>query len=87
MSRHAIPGKNPAHDVVVGWDPPLQTYFCIILDPSKDEDDGGYTVLWVGADRPREVVTAVELQDKVRGFAIIPQDVFAQLMADRRDNK
>ena len=27
MSRHSIPSKDPNHTVVVGWDPPLQTFF------------------------------------------------------------
>lgn len=83
MSRHTIPGKNPNHKVAVGWDPPLQTYFCIILDPTKDEDDKGYTVLWVGADRPRQVDRVYDLRAAIAPYATIPEDVIRQLVVDR----
>lgn len=83
MSRHTIPGKNPSHDVVVGWDPPLQTYFAIILDPTKDEEDKGYTVLWVGADRPMEIDRVSNLVAAISRYAIVPKDIVRQLVIDR----
>lgn len=83
MSRHSIPGRNPDHDVVVGWDPPLQTYFAIILDPTLDEDDDAYTVLWVGADRFGEIDRVHDLRTKVEPYATIPEDVIRQLVVDR----
>jgi hypothetical protein len=27
MSRHEIPARNPGHKIIVGWDPPMQTFF------------------------------------------------------------
>lgn len=40
MSRHIIPGKNDNHQVVVGWDAPMGTFFGQVFDKNAhDEDD------------------------------------------------
>jgi hypothetical protein len=36
MSRHRIAEKPK--EIVVGWDPPLQTFFLQIFDPAMDEE-------------------------------------------------
>lgn len=38
MSRVKLQPKNPEHDVVVGLDPPLSTFF-ITVTVKQDEDD------------------------------------------------
>ena len=83
MSRHDIPGLNPNHCVTIGWDPPLQTYFAIVLDPTKDDETDGYTVLWLGADRFGEIDRVHDLADKLKPLAEIDQDVLRQLIIDR----
>ncbi len=83
MSRHSIPGRNADHDVVVGWDPPLQTYFAIVLDPTKDEEDAAYNPLWLGADRFAEIDRVHDLQERLRPFADIEPAVMRQLIIDR----
>jgi hypothetical protein len=55
LSRHRIPGLNAKHEVWVGWDRPLGSFFGQVYDPGRDEDD---TIIhWVGAVPPwlREV--------------------------------
>lgn len=83
MSRHTIPGINPDHDVVVGWDPPLQTYFAIVIDPTKDEEDEAYNPLWLGADRYEEIDRVYDLVEKVKPYANVPPEVRRQLVIDR----
>ncbi len=47
MSRHSI--RVAAGELVVGWDPPLSTYFGQLYDPTVDEDRN--PVVWVGLER------------------------------------
>jgi hypothetical protein len=56
MSRCRLSGEPL--EVVVGWDPPLQTFFLQILDPTKDEEDE--IIHWVGM-RPCELPTVADL--------------------------
>ncbi len=46
MSRHVLHG---ATELVVGWDPPLQSFFYQLHDYSDPEYEGS-PVLWSGAD-------------------------------------
>jgi len=39
MNRHEIPAKNPVHQVFVGWDHPLLTFFVQVYDRIKLDDD------------------------------------------------
>lgn len=45
MSRHETKGTDPAHYIIVGWDPPLATYFGQVHvrplhdDPDRSPDD------------------------------------------------
>lgn len=61
MSRHIIPnapGSPAVRETVVGWDPPLSTFFAMAFDGDEE-------VFWVGAD-PGEIPT-VHLLDKALG--------------------
>jgi hypothetical protein len=50
MSRHDLEpnGSYPDHSIVVGWDPPLGTFFAQVKDTTKDEDDEAYMPVWEG---------------------------------------
>ena len=50
MSRHELVPLDRAHQVVVGWDRPLHTFFAQVLDVAADEDGDTRTVLWVGGE-------------------------------------
>lgn len=52
MSRHGITLPNGA-ELVVGWDPPLRTYFAVVDDGIDDEPR-----LWIGTTR--EEITSVD---------------------------
>ncbi len=74
MSRHELVPLNPAHEVAVGWDRPLHTFFAQVLDVEADEDSDDRMILWIGADfgAVPDPATAV---DAVRPFAVIPADL------------
>lgn len=44
MSRHEIPLAG-GRELVVGWDPPLETYFAVLRTPEH-----AHPVLWVGTE-------------------------------------
>ena len=80
MSRHDLTPFDPAHEVVVGWDRPLDTFFAQVIDTTTDEDSDAREVLWIGTDfcevpDPAAVIAAVA------PFAAVPAD---QLTRDRR---
>ena len=56
MSRHRI-AERPS-EVIVGWDPPLQTFFLQVCDPEKDDE--GEVILWLGGISG-EIRTAADL--------------------------
>ena len=86
MSRQDLDPFNPAHEVVVGWDPPLRTFFAQVLDTAGDEEDGTYEVLWIGT-RFQEVLNPATIIAAVAPFAAVPADLFGQLARDRRTEK
>ena len=53
MSRRTILALDPKHEVIVGWDPPMTTFFGIVYDRSRDEHD--QIIEWVGAQQVSEV--------------------------------
>lgn len=81
MSRHVITGFNPTHQVIVGWDRPLQTFFGQVYDPSRDEDD--QIVHWVGADHPRQLQRVEDLAREMLRYAEIHPVMRARLNSDK----
>lgn len=82
MSRHDLIPFQPAHEVVVGWDPPLRTFFAQVLDTAAEERGDAYEVLWIGA-RFREVLDPAIVIVSVAPFAAVPADLLGQLARDR----
>jgi len=81
MSRYSIPATDPALICVVGYDPPLETYFAQVEDPN-DPDETTAIRLWLGC-APQALPTVAQLQEHLSGWAVMPQDVWAQLIADK----
>lgn len=52
MSRHQLDSFNPVHEVAIGWDPPMHTYFAQVLDTTASEESDAYEVLWIGHPLP-----------------------------------
>lgn len=83
MSRYRIPTQDPHQRCVVGYDPPLGTFFAQIEDVTIPIEDERRLVLWVGA-AVHEIVTVAALADALQGAAILPTEVQAQLAHDQR---
>ncbi len=82
MSRHDLTPFHPAHEVVVGWDPPTASFFAQVLDTAAEEGSDGYEVLWIGT-RFREVPDPATVIAAVAPFASVPADLLGQLARDR----
>ena len=84
MSRYILQSPNyPNHEIVVGWDAPLRTYFCIIQDLSieEDEEEIDPTILWVGTNYD-EIMTVEELRHQIAAYVTIPSEIVVQLRQD-----
>ena len=81
MSRHTIPGLIPGLTVIVGWDNPLATFFAQVMRDNADEDEDAL-LLWLGTE-PNEVLHAQDLIVPLTPYAVLTDDIIAQLRADR----
>ncbi len=79
MSLYGINDEDDEYDIVVGWDPPLQTYFARVEPPGDTEPED---VVFAIGRRAREVPTVVALKDALEGWATIPADVLEELYKD-----
>ena len=59
--------RNPNHEILVGWDPPLNTYFVHVIDTTKEEDDKKRDILWIGTS-PGEIHDVVKIANAVRPY-------------------
>jgi hypothetical protein len=80
MSRHQIPAKSQNHQVTVGWDNPMSTYFAIVTDETADEDDN--VLLWLGGI-DREYPRVEDMVKPLKPYADLTDDVIAILRNDR----
>ena len=83
MSRHDLIPFDPVHEVVVGWDPGLATFFAQVLDTAASEESDAYEVLWLGTSL-HEVLNPAAVIAAVAPFASVPADLLGQLARDRR---
>jgi len=70
MSRYRL-SVEPL-EIVVGWDPPLQTFFLQILDPAKDEEEE--IIHWAGK-RHGELSTVADLDRALGDHAALTSGV------------
>ena len=81
MSRHCI--ATDPHEIVVGWDPPLQTYFLQIIDPAKSEEEE--LLLWLGA-APHDLPTVASLAVALVPYTVLPEELARQLETERAES-
>lgn len=81
MSRHELAPRRDGLEVVVGWDPPLCTFFAQVWDRTIDEDDPAAELLWVGC-APRELRDVQQVVDAVAPWALVPDSVVGALYAE-----
>jgi hypothetical protein len=84
MSRYTITVTRNGRfdpDAVIGYDPPLRTFFLQAF-PDEGDDD---LALWLGtSDREYETLDALRVAARSRGFDVmpLPEDIAARLSAD-----
>jgi hypothetical protein len=87
MSRYRIAHPATHLEIIVGWDPPLQTYFAQVFDwrdPNAEDEDA--CILWVGTN-PRVPITSVNaLQNCLTLYATIPESIRTALQQDRQQS-
>ena len=85
MSRREIPARQPGDTVFVGWDRPLQTFFAQVYKDGYSEDEN--PVVWVGADRPRELCGVNDLEQAVGPYAELTAAMRATLIGDKEQGR
>jgi hypothetical protein len=79
MSRYKISATQDNHEVFVGWDAPMTTFFIQVFDRGISDPDE-QLVVWIGDDV--SIPTLQRLQDIVANHATIPTEIVEQLQAD-----
>ncbi|HYT89794.1 MAG TPA: hypothetical protein VEL76_13885 [Gemmataceae bacterium] len=74
MSHHTVKPTDPNHEVVIGWDNQLETFFAQVWDNRNAEES---PVLWAGCHRGEVPSTAL-----LRPYAEIPEAALEQLQED-----
>lgn len=87
MSRHEIPARDPSHKVIVGWDPPLLTFFVQVIDRAKeDAGDDEKFILWEGCSL-REIYEIDRLARRVGKFAELTPQMRSTLYGDKDEGR
>ena len=84
MSRHFVTPRNPRHEVIVGWDAPLDTYFVQVFDTAIDDTAIEAPVAMVGQTL-REVRCVDRILQVVALHALVPEKLRETLIADCRN--
>jgi hypothetical protein len=81
MSRYEIAGIDPQDQVVVGWDVPLQTFFCVAMGPDDNGPEDVDPKLWVGCTNG-EISSVERLAEAIAVVAVIPSPIAAILRGE-----
>ena len=84
MSRYRM--ETGVFTVIVGWDPPLDTYFAQVWDPRLQEHLDGGCVYWIGT-HPGGIKTIEALQGAISSYVMLPREITAQLRRDQAESK
>lgn len=83
MSSYSAPADLADHEILVGWDPDLMTFFIHVLDLTKDEDDEGYDVYWLGVSWNEVVhIEAIQVVLSIFRKAGLPHSFWHKLNAE-----
>lgn len=80
MSRHELTAPDNV-EVIVGWDPPLNTFFVQVWDRKLPELAPASELLWVGW-KPGEITDIEQVRTLVAPWLSLPDDVFRALYAE-----
>jgi len=78
MSQYTPKPKDRYHSVLVGWDPPLSTFFAHVINTAKTEDSKGYDVYWVGCN-PGEITTLDPFMTNLKPYVDLSEAEFDEL--------
>jgi hypothetical protein len=81
MSNYNVPPINPKHEVMVGWDPQLNTFFAHVIDSTKAEDEWGRDVFWIGCT-PNEIHGIETIKRNLEPYANIPEGTLSRMYGD-----
>lgn len=79
MSRHEL--TAPGIEAIVGWDPPLNTFFAQVWDTTREEDDPSAELLWIGCS-PAEIRDPRQVCNAVAAWVKVPPGLAEKLAAD-----
>ena len=82
MSRYTIPTDRDDLEIVVGFDPPLETFFGQVFN-LKATDDEEECLFWEGG-MPTPITSLEELGRLMRPYATIPQEIQRTLLAEQQ---
>ena len=86
MTTYHIKAKDPKHDILVGWDPPMNSFFLHVIDTSKSEDNPKRDVLWIGCTE-HEIYNPDVVIEKAAPYAEIDPAMRDRLYKDAYDDK
>jgi hypothetical protein len=84
MSNYQLEAKNKYHEVMIGWDPMMNTYFLHVIDNSEEEDSPLYDLVWIGTN-PSEIHDIEVVLRHARKYAEVPDLIERKLYADAND--
>lgn len=85
MSRHQIPARDPRHEVYIGWDHPMLTYFGQVYSRTA-KGKRGRLIYWIGTGL-RELYEIDELAAGMKRYADIPLPTRATLYGDKDEGR
>jgi hypothetical protein len=86
MSRHEIPARDPdKHQVTVGWDHPLQTYFVQVYLVTEPDDDKKL-FHWRGTNL-RELYEIDDLRRALGRYAELTAQMGSTLYGDKDEGR
>jgi hypothetical protein len=80
MSQYVIPGREPVYVIMVGYDPPLETFF-VQVHTSDRPDAEDHLVYWRGTT-PHELTTVAALAAAVAPYGVLSAEVHTKLQHD-----
>jgi hypothetical protein len=86
MSRHSVRSDLPGFKLVIGWDPPLHTFFVQVIDLDKEKrNPDNKLVKWLGCNY-YELPDLDSLAGAMKPFADLTPLLRDKLRSDRNDN-
>lgn len=90
MTQHQI--KHDLYEIRIGWDTPLNTFFCSALDPNQDDEE--QVLIWIGTNfdeyqNARQFLDGLKQQMEKHGITdvIFPDSLVETLEREQRENQ